>query len=59
MAAQKIERLSLSPPSCRAVLAIGDVNCFNLMCPDLFALVFAKLRKRHRGFAVSQLWVLI
>lgn len=57
MGAQKRERLS--PHSCRVVLALGDINCSNLMCPGLFALVFAKLREMPRGFAVSQLWVLI
>lgn len=53
------KRLSLSSHSCKGILALGDINCSNLMCPDLFALVFAKLRKMHRGFAFSQMWVLI
>lgn len=44
MAVQKRDRLSLSPYSCRGVLALQDINCFNLMCPDLSALIFAKLR---------------
>lgn len=49
MAAQKRERLSLSPYSCRGLLSFGDINCFNLMCPNLLALIFAELRRKVTG----------
>lgn len=51
----KRRRLGLSPRSSVGVLALGDINCSDLMSTNLFALVFAKLRNNLKSTGDLQL----